>query len=399
MTGADLRLLYLSNAFPPGVTGRFPSLNPAGHATETRTAEALSKRARFSTVGLLPGEVFGHLEPRDESFGLDHELVLWDRQPELWHRWRSWRQLRRFYQRKLAGNERLDAVLVRNLTPVFNTFVRWLRGQQQRPLLVLILADSSTLGERVGWSRRLRYALKPMQMLDEQAIQWYDACISFGLGTRRYFEPRGVPWLWMPSAFNFRYDPPAPMAEQSGPIGFGYFGALAEHAAVMPMVQGFLDSGVPGTLRVCGYGKLAGKLQEMASRHPNFRFDGLLPNQRDCLDWAQQVDVLINPRLPIWGLDNSFPSKIFEFAMTGKAILSTRTGGVDRVLGDAALYIETDEFERALSRKLREVAALERAELGRRGAALRARVLEEYNWDRQAERMIEFLTPLARSVS
>src|ERR1043166_2066568 len=163
---------------------------------------------------------------------------------------RAWRRLRLFYQRKLVGTERPDAVLVRNLTPVFNASVRWLRGQQQRPLLVLILADSSTLGERVGWSRRLRYALKPLQMLDEQAIQWYDACISFGLGTPPYFESRGVPWLWMPSAFNFRYDPPAPMAEQSGPIGFGYFGALAEHAAVMPMVQGFLDSGVPGTLRV-----------------------------------------------------------------------------------------------------------------------------------------------------
>src|ERR1043166_2066569 len=55
MTGADLRLLYLSNAFPPGVTGRFPSLNPAGHATETRTAQALSKRARPSPVRRLPG--------------------------------------------------------------------------------------------------------------------------------------------------------------------------------------------------------------------------------------------------------------------------------------------------------------------------------------------------------
>src|SRR5437899_4059714 len=98
MTNRRLRLLYLSNAFPPGVTGRFPSLNPAGHAGETRTAQALARRAEIVTVGLVPGEVFGQLEPRDGSIGVEHELILWDREPALWHRWRSWRRLRRYYR-------------------------------------------------------------------------------------------------------------------------------------------------------------------------------------------------------------------------------------------------------------------------------------------------------------
>ena len=123
----------------------------------------------------------------------------------------------------------------------------------------------------------------------------------------------------------------------------------------------------------------------------------LLPKQSDCLTWAQKVDVLINPRLPIQGLENSFPSKIFEFGMTGKAILSTRTCGVDEVLGAGGLYLETENFEDSLRQNLRAVAAMNRAELQRRGKAIRDRILREFNWDAQARRIIDFLDGIVKS--
>jgi len=105
--------------------------------------------------------------------------------------------------------------------------------------------------------------------------------------------------------------------------------------------------------------------------------------------WAQQVDVLINPRLPIW--ENSFPSKVFQYGITGKAILTTRIGGVDEVLGEPGLYFDAENLEAALRQKFCEVAALERAELQRRGAAIRQRILTDFNWDAQARRMVKFL--------
>jgi len=280
------------------------------------------------------------------------------------------------------------------MNPVFNQFVRWLSRQRPRPLLVWILADSSTFGQKIPFWRRFRYAFKPMVTLeDARLIPLYDACISFSIGTRQFFEPRGVPWMWMPSAFNFPYEPPPAEPNRAGPIEFGYFGVLAR-PFLNPLLQAFLGSGVSGTLQVCGYGDFASELEKRAQRHPNFRFDGLLPKQSDCLDWAQQVDVLVNPRPPVCGYENTFPSKIFEFAMTGKAILTTRTGGVDTVMGEEGIYVETDNFEEALRQKLIEVAAMERAELQRLGAALRQRILKEYNWDEQARRIIDFLAKI-----
>ncbi len=389
MTDGRLKILYLSNAFPPGVTGRFPASCAASHATETRMAQALAKRAHVSTVGLLPRKIWGHLEPRDDSFGLEHELVIWDRKPELWHRWRSWRKLHTFYLSYVSRNGVPDALLVRNLsTGVFNYFVRWLRQQPQRPIIVQVLADSG-LGRPVPLSRKLRYLIKPMQFLEEKAVAWYDACLGFGIETRQHFEPRGMPWMWMPSAFNFYYEPP-PITALEGPIRFGYFGGLTQEIGVHSMVKAFLASGVPGSLRVCGFGPLTGLLKKLAAENPKILFDGMLPLQSDCLPWAQQVDVLVNPRLP-WGRDNSFPSKIFEFGMTGKAVLSTRICGVDQVLREEGIYADADNLEESLCQKFREVSALPRDELNRRGALIRRRVVNEYSWDEQARRIVEFL--------
>lgn len=388
------RILYLSNAFPPGVTGRFPSLNPAGHATETRFIQALSRIAQIRTVGHLPAEVRNQLEPRDDSFGVEHEYILWEGRTRVWHDWLAWRELRDYYTSGAFAAEPPDVVLVRNLTPVFNRFVRWLRRQTPRPAIVLVLADSSTLGLRVPIGRRLRYKFKPMQTMDDVAIRWYDACIGFGVQTRRYFEPRGIPWMWMPSAPNFNYTPPEVQPERTGPIRFGYFGSLAEHAAVLPTAQTFLKAGVEGPLHMCGFGRLSEVLRELAAEHPNFHFDGLLQRQSDCLDWAQKVDVLINPRLTIWGLHNSFPSKIFEYGMTGRAILTTRTGGVDRILAEHGLYLETDGFEESLRQKLVEIGRMKREDLDRRGAAIRERLMHHFNWDIQAARMVRFFEAL-----
>jgi glycosyltransferase involved in cell wall biosynthesis len=341
-------------------------------------------------------DVRGHLEPRDGSIGLDHELVVWEGKFRLWHDWVAWQQVRRLYLRLATSEKAPNVVLARNLNPVFNQFVRWLRHWPSRPRLVLVLADSSTLGQRVRFSRRLRYAVKPMQTLDERAIKWYDACIGFGITTRRYFEPRGVPWMWMPSAPNFSYDPPPSASVRAGPIRFGYFGALAEHAAVLPMAQTFLRSGVQGTLHICGFGRLTDALKDLALQHPTIRFDGVL-GQQECLAWAQNLDVLINPRLRIWGLENSFPSKIFEYGMTGKAILTTSTGGVDHILGEEGLYFDAETFERSLLERLCEISRMDRGELDRRGATIRERLVRDFNWDAQGRRMIEFLQQIASS--
>ena len=196
---------------------------------------------------MMAREVFGKLEPRDDSMGVEHELLLWDRRPEVWHRWKSFGELRRFYLEKTARDGMPDVVLMKNLSPSYNHFIRWLRRQQPRPLIVWLLADAGSLGQKISFFKRLRYIFKPMVTLDDnKAVSWFDACISFSSDTRQLFESLHMPWLWMPAAFNFLYEPPVVSTAQDGPIRFGYFGTLGGHSHALEMTQAFLDSKVPG---------------------------------------------------------------------------------------------------------------------------------------------------------
>ena len=396
MINRRLRLLYLGNAFPPGMAGETfitssSFLTP--HLSETLLVQGLSRLADVATVGLLPGKSWPRRRmPKDDSPGLEHELVLWDRNPALWHRWTSWRKLRRLYLEKSRRGEKPDVVVVRNLQHVFNHFVRWLRHQPDRPRIALLLGDSGGLGVDISPLRRFRYRFKPMQMMEDQAVLLYDACLVSGLQAKRFFEPRGVPWVWIPCGFNFNYDPPPPDPNQSGPIRFGYFGTLSERSGVLALVNAFVDADLPGTLHVCGHGSSAEELKLLAQRHSNFHFEGFLPKQSDCLPWAQKVDVLVNLRLPYWGQENSAPSKVFEYGAAGKAILSTRTSGMDEILGEEGIYIETENFEESLRQKLREISAMDRKELQRRAAIIHDRIVKNYSWEEQARRIVEFLT-------
>lgn len=161
------RLLYLGFAFPPGVASAFPEVIPAGHGFETALITALGRHFEIQSVGLLPTAEADLPPTRDHSPGLPHQLLLVDQAPELFHRWRSARRLRRWYQELVRACWQPDAILVYNLPPVFNDFIRWLHRQPARPATVLLLADSSTLGRRLSFTKRLRYQCKPMIWPDE----------------------------------------------------------------------------------------------------------------------------------------------------------------------------------------------------------------------------------------
>src|SRR5882724_4849425 len=165
------RLLYLGFAFPPGMQAMFPGINPAGHAFETQMVAALRAHFEICSVGVLPLKVPRLTAGADPASGVEHKLVLLERAPELFHRYRSLAQLKRQYRRWQAEGGTPDAVLAYNLSPIYNNFVRWLKKQGSPPKLVLLLLDSSRLGKPTPPLKRLRRRLKPLVIPDDEMIR------------------------------------------------------------------------------------------------------------------------------------------------------------------------------------------------------------------------------------
>lgn len=390
------KLLFLGSAFPPGVAGLFPDAQPAGHAMQTQMVGALEKHFEIRAAGVFSFPVEGLELPPHPVPGVPLEVALLDRSPEVWHRWRSIVKLKQTYRQLRRQGWNPDAVLLVNMSPIYNAFVLWLKRQSPRPRLVLLLSDSAYLREQPRWTKRFRRAFKPFVWAEKDMVPRFDACIALSKGTEDFFTSRGIPWMWMPGGCLAERAITTGPDKITGPIRFGYFGAFAGHAGLPDLIKVFTATDRPHRLRICGWGKAESAIGKLCAGDSRLEFLGVLPSPEDCLRFAQGCDVLVNPRPTGRGNENNFPSKIFEYALSARAILTTRLSGVDTVLGREAFYLNEADFERSLGAMLDEVAMVPREELNRRGQALCAQVISHFNWARGAERMAAFVSGLAQ---
>jgi glycosyltransferase involved in cell wall biosynthesis len=389
-----LRLFYLGFAFPPGVAALNPGINPAGHAFETQMLAEIRDYFDIRSAGVLPVTP-PPIASADPCSGVAHDVILLDRSPELFHRFRSLACLKAQYRRWKSEGWEPDVVMVYNLSPIYNQFLLWLRKDPNCPQLVLLLLDSPNLGVPQRRWKAFRRRFKPMYTPDSEMLPRFDACVGLSKMTERYFRPRQVPFLWMPGGCNpKRATVPSPQfPPRNGSLRLGYFGCLSEHAGVRPLVETVLGSEMSATVEICGYGRLDDKLSRVANQDPRLKFHGL-QTPDDCLAFGQSCDVLVNPRPATHGNENNFASKLFDYALTGRAILTSRLSGAEDVLGPEAFYFDPQNFRSSLQESLLAVAASSRAELDRRGQAIQNQVTSEFSWNRQGARLASFLQGL-----
>jgi hypothetical protein len=352
----------------------------------------LREHFEVRSAGVLPVQP-PVLQTADPASGIAHDLILLDKPPELFHRLVSLACLKAQYRRWRANGWEPDVVLVYNLSPIYNQFLLWLKRHLRCPKLVLLLLDSPNLGVPVQRWKTFRRRFKPLYTPDCEMIWRFDACIGLSKVTEKYFRPRNVPFLWMPGGCTparvCLADPGAP-DRRNGSVRLGYFGALADHAGVRPLIETVLATQIPALLEICGYGKLAQTLNSLATQNGRLKFHGLL-TPSECLRFGTTCDVLVNPRPATHGNENNFSSKLFEYALTGRSILTSRLSGVEDVLGPEAFYFDPQDFNRSLRTSLLGLAQTKREELDRRGAAIQHRILSQFSWAKQGARVASFL--------
>jgi glycosyltransferase involved in cell wall biosynthesis len=383
------RLLYLGFLVPPQTEAKFPLTNPAGQRFEKAFLRGLSRFFDIRQVTLL-ARGMAMEAPGPESWWEGWQ-GLSESGPTFFHQWQLLGRLRQHWNRLCRAGWRPEVVVCYNLTPIYNAFLRSLATAGYAPRRVCLMTDSTWLGRRMPLGKRLRYALKPFQVPDASMISRLDAVIAVSHATVRRLEGDGKPCLWMPGGCDLAAVLPIRIAEHSGPIVFGYYGALGDHAGAEELILAHQRSAGDAVLRVCGYGKKTPVLRELTARDPRQELHPLPATPHASVAFGNTCDVLVNPRPASHGNENTLPSKIFSYVESGAAILSTTLGGVDALLGETAAYADAARLVESLSGQISVLSQAGREALRDRAECCRRRVLRDYTWEEQTRRAAEFV--------
>jgi glycosyltransferase involved in cell wall biosynthesis len=187
---------------------------------------------------------------------------------------------------------------------------------------------------------------------------------------------------------------------RSGPrrqrTGHGEFtavaaGSLDSFNGIPELVEAFdMLKGRHYRLRIAGDGPLKSFVEEAARSNPAIEYCGYLTLD-GVLALYSSADLLVNMRITKRiNTDYFFPSKLVEYMATGIPVITTATGHVRSDYADLVFLLE-DEAPHALAGLIDSVARMEPAE--RLSRAIRAQefVAREKTWERQGERIAEFI--------
>lgn len=144
-------------------------------------------------------------------------------------------------------------------------------------------------------------------------------------------------------------------------------------------------------LWITGGGNAVPLIEERAAADPRIRYFGFLPSREELLRKQKSATMLINVRKPDEPASAyCFPSKLFEYMISGNPVLSFRIPGIPEEYFDYLIAME-DSTPATVAAAIKRVAAMSPEEREQYGERSKQFVLSQKNETRQAERMFRFV--------
>jgi len=169
-----------------------------------------------------------------------------------------------------------------------------------------------------------------------------------------------------------------------------YAGTLAEGYGVDLLAEAanFLPDDFE--IRILGRGPLAEQINAASVICPRLKYLGFLDRQAVLSEMAD-CDLLINPRPSDSRLAAlSAPSKLIEYAMSGRPVLTTRLPSITSEMSHALLYIDRED-NTGVAKAIIDAFSLGSDELSRRGREYRNAIVRNYSSEIIGRRMRIFL--------
>jgi len=263
---------------------------------------------------------------------------------------------------------------------------------------VLVLTDPS--GVLLPGDGRLRRVLKN---IDRRLTLFLTKRFRYGIALSPELLNRYTPkrkHLVFPGIFpeQKRSEERAP-AESRPPSGsetldIGYFGGVFPGYGVLEMAELIAQCDLPVTLTVYGVGSELSKIKDIGARDDRVRVRGIVERDK-ALEHMRSFDVLVNPRTPATEMEeNSFPSKIFDYALSERAILTTPLKRLPSEIRANLFEYNSNDREDALA-SLSALVHLPRENLTETGRQFSQSLRAEYNVATLGRKVDDFLADRA----
>ena len=173
-----------------------------------------------------------------------------------------------------------------------------------------------------------------------------------------------------------------------------YGGTLAKRYGVMNLVNAFIQTDNQDyVLEICGMGDAKEEICNLASKHPNIHYLGLLTRE-EALRKQREASLLVNPRTPEGEFTRySFPSKTMEYLASGVPTLLYKLPGIPEEYYDYCFSM-TELGVDALSAKMKEILELPESELKEVGNEAREFILSKKNPREQCLKLFDLINEL-----
>lgn len=170
-----------------------------------------------------------------------------------------------------------------------------------------------------------------------------------------------------------------------------YSGVLDLRYGIRELLDTFKELPENYELWLTGNGNAVSLIKERAERDSRIKYLGYLPTRKDLLNKQREATMLISTRDPNEPASTyCFPSKIFEYMVSGNPVLSTRINGIPEEYFDYIIPIDSLDIS-YLKSEIEKIAGMSKEERLAFGKRAKDFVLNEKNCNVQMQRVINFI--------
>jgi glycosyltransferase involved in cell wall biosynthesis len=282
-----------------------------------------------------------------------------------------------------------DTLLCFNLFPQIGIPMKWLKRKFSKLDTVCLLADLpiDDTPDRKGFSRILRAM---MDSATWKSMQKCDRYVALNENAMKTYLP-GKPYIIVDGGIDPDEFPKTLLGWNGKEKNIIYTGALVDYSGIMNLIAAMdLIEDKSIVLDIYGDGVLKPEVERIAGENSRIRYHGRVSNQ-EAMQAQQSAWLLANPRPVMTDIAQvTFPSKIFEYLMSGRPVMTTRLNGFSEDYDSLLFWVEGDSPE-ALAGCINSISKYEDDALTCRARSAREYLLKHKTWEHNAHRIYQFL--------